>query len=622
MTELPGKLRHCAANKGIIMNCKFLLSLSATLAVTFGAHAQLSSIATVWAKTLDTEVPDMGIDFTLSGDALYYLSTTGSLIEPNNNMAGDPTASVYYDGEKIATGAAYTGSGYNNNFSLVKTDRDGHFVWTVYSTCGEIMSNNGGVVPAPDGGVVVSALFRHTDNLRTSPLVIVDATGQRHTIDWTLAAPDAKRHVRGIMMKVTVDGAIDWMRLIDVSTTPQNNLTEMITDAIYFYGMETDARGNIYLSGRYVNPVTFEQAGGQHFTLTPHNIEGWDGDTQKTRGDLFVAKFSPDGFLTATLTTAGVAEMESSATLARAGNDFILSAIVKGDNAAGSSLTLGGHAIELVNDKQALVTARFDADLNVKWVRTFTCADEILGKSPVVQNNHVNVVGDDLWITGMGNFDMTCGDYRITTATPNTREGFIVKLNAADGNTLGAVTQRSTASGITGISSFLGGFENESGTHFYTYGYSMGGQGVFLCDYDAATLAFNQFVTLVAGGGQPTAQKCVADGDMLYTVSRGRTTPDFDITYLKPIGYDTGIETRNWAALHCAFKLPFNVKADKDDTSLIGDVNGDGIVSGADVTALYEVLLNNARPAGNADVNRDSVVSGADVTALYQLLLN
>ena len=52
-----------------------------------------------------------------------------------------------------------------------------------------------------------------------------------------------------------------------------------------------------------------------------------------------------------------------------------------------------------------------------------------------------------------------------------------------------------------------------------------------------------------------------------------------------------------------------------------GDVNGDGVVSGADVTALYNVLLDGAEPAGNADVNGDGVVSGADVTALYNILL-
>ncbi|MBP5561148.1 MAG: CotH kinase family protein, partial [Muribaculaceae bacterium] len=53
-----------------------------------------------------------------------------------------------------------------------------------------------------------------------------------------------------------------------------------------------------------------------------------------------------------------------------------------------------------------------------------------------------------------------------------------------------------------------------------------------------------------------------------------------------------------------------------------GDVNGDDVVNGADVTALYNVLLNDAPAAGNADVNNDGIVNGADVTALYNLLLN
>ena len=60
---------------------------------------------------------------------------------------------------------------------------------------------------------------------------------------------------------------------------------------------------------------------------------------------------------------------------------------------------------------------------------------------------------------------------------------------------------------------------------------------------------------------------------------------------------------------------------DMFEINIPGDVNGDGVVSGADVTALYNVLLDGATASGNADVNNDGVVSGADVTALYNLLL-
>ena len=51
------------------------------------------------------------------------------------------------------------------------------------------------------------------------------------------------------------------------------------------------------------------------------------------------------------------------------------------------------------------------------------------------------------------------------------------------------------------------------------------------------------------------------------------------------------------------------------------DVNGDGLVSGADVTALYNDLLDGTEAEGISDINGDGVVSGADVTALYNLLL-
>ncbi|MBP5561990.1 MAG: dockerin type I repeat-containing protein, partial [Muribaculaceae bacterium] len=54
---------------------------------------------------------------------------------------------------------------------------------------------------------------------------------------------------------------------------------------------------------------------------------------------------------------------------------------------------------------------------------------------------------------------------------------------------------------------------------------------------------------------------------------------------------------------------------------LVGDVNGDGIVNGSDVTSLYNVLLDDAQVAGDADVNGDGIVNGSDVTALYNILL-
>ncbi len=53
-----------------------------------------------------------------------------------------------------------------------------------------------------------------------------------------------------------------------------------------------------------------------------------------------------------------------------------------------------------------------------------------------------------------------------------------------------------------------------------------------------------------------------------------------------------------------------------------GDVDGDGVVTSADITALYDYLLNNDDAhITTSDVNGDGFVTSADVTAVYNFLL-
>ena len=53
-----------------------------------------------------------------------------------------------------------------------------------------------------------------------------------------------------------------------------------------------------------------------------------------------------------------------------------------------------------------------------------------------------------------------------------------------------------------------------------------------------------------------------------------------------------------------------------------GDVNNDGFVTSADVTMLYNYLLNNDESfLATSDVNGDGFVTSADVTAVYNILL-
>ena len=56
--------------------------------------------------------------------------------------------------------------------------------------------------------------------------------------------------------------------------------------------------------------------------------------------------------------------------------------------------------------------------------------------------------------------------------------------------------------------------------------------------------------------------------------------------------------------------------------AILGDVNGDGVVTSADVTALYNFMLNNdATAIVNGDQNGDGNITSSDVTAVYNIIL-
>ena len=57
-------------------------------------------------------------------------------------------------------------------------------------------------------------------------------------------------------------------------------------------------------------------------------------------------------------------------------------------------------------------------------------------------------------------------------------------------------------------------------------------------------------------------------------------------------------------------------------SSVYGDVNGDGVVTSADITALYDYLLNNdSSHLVNGDVNNDGTITSSDITGVYDVLL-
>lgn len=58
------------------------------------------------------------------------------------------------------------------------------------------------------------------------------------------------------------------------------------------------------------------------------------------------------------------------------------------------------------------------------------------------------------------------------------------------------------------------------------------------------------------------------------------------------------------------------------NTAVPGDVNGDGVVTAADITSLYDWLLNtDSTNIVNGDQTGDGIITAADITAVYSILL-
>lgn len=71
-----------------------------------------------------------------------------------------------------------------------------------------------------------------------------------------------------------------------------------------------------------------------------------------------------------------------------------------------------------------------------------------------------------------------------------------------------------------------------------------------------------------------------------------------------------------------AGKLLYTVEPSVGPEPVPGDVNGDGVCTASDVTALYNYILYNDNSAiVNGDQNDDNVITASDVTAVYNIIL-
>ena len=101
-----------------------------------------------------------------------------------------------------------------------------------------------------------------------------------------------------------------------------------------------------------------------------------------------------------------------------------------------------------------------------------------------------------------------------------------------------------------------------------------------------------------------------------YITGKGQLNPNK--TYkIVMIETDSDEDEPIWSA---TIKLDNLLKGQK--SWIYGDINGDGVVTAADITELYNFLLNNDDShIVNGDMNGDGNITAADITAVYDVLL-
>lgn len=522
---------------------KTLLAASLLLGVCAASAAEAPVYA--WSNLFDgyTTAGDQSQDIAIASDGSVYWHNVGGSTEAARDIT--------YAGEVLFEGAPYNaGTSYSSNLCILKTDADGTLLWDLHSTTADFASGAGGVATTADGGVVFTAKLRHTDGMLDEDIELVDGTGASHTYAWSVE----KRYYRLMVGCLDASGALQWVEFIEPSTAPAPAATNDFTsDGADVTAPVVDADGNIFVAGSFRTPMTV----GGDVTLTPGNVSEWDGNTSNASGSMYVLKYSAAGAYMASLQDEGEATQSKLLSLYADGDRLYMQGTVLGGEAkmkiAGMEFTPEGSFTPVV--------ACVDTDFNGKWVKAFK-GETVDGKYGY-QNTALNVVGGTLWLCGMFNgeiSDPADTSLSFKSETGNIREGFLLKLNSADGSWVKGVNSRDSYgnAGVagTGLTGYLAAIQNpDHADKVYVYGYVMNNTvGVFLRTYDADELTSNpdDAWQLASNLGTPTAIACAYEGaeeqPRLYFTARGNKAFTLgDVTTEAPSG---------WAVLMACYDLP------------------------------------------------------------------
>ena len=568
---------------------KFSVAVLAVASSFIGAIAQTQP-TTLWGKTIDTDNGDIGVAIAASKGNVY----TFSLPQSKNTGSLD----IRYDTTKIAEAVKPTTVTTNNTFLLTKTDKDGKLLWSANSTTGDF-NNGGDMIATADGGAVVAFKVRQTGNDGTTFYALKDSEGNVKNDTTKIGAK--RSYVVGLA-KFSAEGKLLWTSDMSVSSAAQPNATyykEYTPDAISVDGVAEGEQG-LYIIGNYRNPVTFTAKDGTKTVITPHNTADWDGDSQKSVGDLYVAKFDTEGNFVKVFTTTGIGTLEFASSINFIdGKLYVIGSIqgkADGDKVSFGNIEVGTYA------NRSLLAFTLDEDLTPGWVRVYP--GEKVESQLAIQNLGSSVSDGNLYVTGQFTGQISndkAADEKVAT-TSKTREGFLLSLNAENGDWNNGATSKDSypESGLSGYFQTLtfSGKPND----LYVWGYDMK-TGAFLRKYDKNTLTSTpETDEWLLAKGTMSAQGATKEDDNLYILFRTRESSVslFDSTVLA---------TTEWGIGIAAYKLPEGFIATSIQNSLVAGNNvtiapaEGGISISAEKATAVNVYSIDGRLAAKASAN-------------------
>lgn len=424
---------------------KWILLLVVALTATVQVSAQEPTA--LWGKAIQSGYQSNCNKIQVSPDGgLYAIASVGTHEETDDICLGS---------DKIAPGTKNYGANSNSinkNLIVTRLTADGNAVWTLHSKNADV-DNNMLLQPVADG-IIVFFDVRHADKCGGSDIVFVDATNHETVMSWTLdGGNDGKRYYQGVVMKISHEGVVQWLRQIDVDhqTTAQG---------IYAYLLSVDKEGNIFIGGNYRAELTLLKSDKTNVKIPARYVDGWNGDTQTSVGDLILVKLDKDGYYQKHLQTSGSAQYVSFRSMDKKGDKFYLMGSLKGT--ANEPVYLGDKQATPTSDYMTFFTAAVNSSLDVDFFTLYA----VEGRNFTINCPRILAGSNCLWFLCKAAGIVNTKNGKTLTYGSNTNVGMVMKIDAENGELLDGYVNNVNQAG------YFSGFEGSDGK-LYAVGYTM-----------------------------------------------------------------------------------------------------------------------------------------------------